>query len=356
VLAHRLGDVLEADGGLVDRVAVGCGDAVDDRTGRDGPDHVATAARVVVARQQIVVHRREEEIRVEEAPLRRDDADAVGIAVVDDPEVGVAGLDPFDQVLDPFRHGFRRAAAELWVAVTAQADEVGTGPLQQAVRDPAAAPVHRIVGDGQAVEVDRFIPSVADELDGVVEVRVEQVPFLDSAPLGLGKRIGFGQRCHDRVGRVGQRGRPVAGHELHAVVLRGIVRGRHHQRAGQPFRLDRPGDDGRGRVTLGQQDVETVGTEHAGQFLRESPGVVPGVVADGDRLAVAALVSQVRRDRLADHADPLVGELVERRSPAVGAEGDGLGVGVCHGWDCDPGQQKAPVRVTLLARCSLLDV
>ena len=115
---------------------------------------------------------------------------------------------------------------------------------------------------------------------------------------------------------VGQGGRALAGDELHAVVLGRVVARGYLERAVVAPLLGRPGDDGGRCVPLGEDDVEPVGTEHAGQFLGEPARGLAGVVADDDRTVVAA-VAERRRQRLADDAHPRFGEHVECRSPAV---------------------------------------
>jgi len=78
-------------------------------------------------------------------------------------------------------------------------------------------------------------------------------------------------------------------------------------------------DERRRHVAFGDEHVEAVAGEHLGETLREALRRRPGVVADGDGL-VAARRGEVVRDRLADDPHALVGELVERRPPAVGPE------------------------------------
>ena len=175
--------------------------------------------------------------------------------------------------------------------------------------------MHRVVGECQSSEIR------LGERQRVLEIWLDEVDLPDRAPPVLGERLGWGQRRRQPVGHPGQGGRAVRGDELDAVVRRRIVARGHLQRAGEPPLEDRPRDDRRRGVPAGEADVEAVGTEDAGEFLRGRPRARPRVVADGDR-RVLALRAQVVGGGLADGPDPWFGELLDRRPPAVGAELD----------------------------------
>jgi hypothetical protein len=113
--------------------------------------------------------------------------------------------------------------------------------------------------------------------------------------------------------------------------------GGHHQSASEVAVFDRPREQ-RGRaVALGQENVEPVGREHAGELLGEPTGGPAGVVAHRDRRVVARFL-EVGGDPLAHHPHPGCGEGVEGRAPAVGAERDRV-----HALAVSPANKKLPV-------------
>ena len=71
------------------------------------------------------------------------------------------------------------------------------------------------------------------------------------------------------LGDVGEGGRALSRDELHAIVLRRVVARRNLERPRVVTFLGRPRDDGRRRVTVGQQDVEAVVGQDIGKRLRE---------------------------------------------------------------------------------------
>jgi hypothetical protein len=175
--------------------------------------------------------------------------------------------------------------------------------------------VHRVVRDGEPAEVG------ADEVAGRVGVGAHEVDSRDLAALGLGEEVGLREAVDHVLGHVGERRRAVVRDELHAVVLGRVVRGGDHAGAGEPAVDNGVRDHGRRRVALGEDDVEAVAGDHLGEALGEPLRGLAGVVADRDR-ALAARRVEVVGDRLSDDPHALVGERVERRPPAVRAEGD----------------------------------
>jgi len=112
----------EADRDLVDGLAVGLRDPVDQIRRGNGSDR-----RARLRLEQVVVERGEKQVLVEIAASGRDDGDTVGVAVVGDPEVDIAFVVRHgrDQVPKVLRGGFGRTTAELGVALAARALEGG---------------------------------------------------------------------------------------------------------------------------------------------------------------------------------------------------------------------------------------
>jgi hypothetical protein len=175
--------------------------------------------------------------------------------------------------------------------------------------------VEGVVDDGEIREVR------ADEVGRVVGVVGDGVDLPYLAVFVCGQQVGFGEIVDDLLGAFGQGGRAVLGDELDAVVLRRVVRGRHHQRTRQPAVDDRVGDRRRRAVPFGQEHVVAVASQNLGEALGKAGRGFPGVVADDHRIGVP-LVVEILRDCFADDPDAAVGEGVQRCAPPVSAEGN----------------------------------
>ena len=158
----------------------------------------------------------------------------VGVAVVRDPQVGVVAPHGVDEPREMLGARLRGRVAERCVVVTAPPDHRRPRGFEEGVGDPAPAPVHGVVDDGQALAVG------GDEGPDLLRVGGHDVDAFDGAAGAV--RTRFGESRLDVVGHLGERRRAVPRDELHAVVLGRVVGGGDHQRPRKAAVDDGPRD------------------------------------------------------------------------------------------------------------------
>ena len=116
LLQHEFADVLEADGNFVELAAVFGGELIDQLGDRKGLGNVAGKFS---SANEVPNHKRENLVRVDEAAVAIDGADAVAIAIRSEARVIFPGQNRFAQRFDVRLDGLGMHASEKWIARTA---------------------------------------------------------------------------------------------------------------------------------------------------------------------------------------------------------------------------------------------
>ena len=263
------------------------------------------------------------------------DAEAVGVAVQSESQLGLAGSNQRRDLAHPLGAGLGRAAAKERVESVAEAYDLGTGLLKECVEIAPAGAVHQLHRDLQFGPADR--PQI-DELADAFQVgwpRVER-PALEGAHHGgLGAPLFGEQLFHvslDFAGHFAGRARAVGHRILEAGVAERIVAGGDVDAADGFAPSNAEGQHRGGGVAVAEQGFEAV----LGQDLRGGQGKFAsqetGVVADdNERLAAmergcfpSQFPLEVKGQPLRGEADVLEGEIPRDQSaPACGAKLNG---------------------------------
>ena len=285
----------------------------------------------------------EELVAVDDVPVAVDDHEAVGVAVEGEAQVGAAGH-------DLGREGRRGGGAAAGVdvhAVGLVVDDVDAGPGRgEDLGCGRAAGAVRAVEDD--VQVARRRPR---EALAVVPVAVREGGGVDDAadpgvPRAAELLGAPDQLLQGVLGRLVELEPPAVEH-LEAVVVGGVVRGRHHD-AGRE--AARPGEEreGRRREDPGHVHVAAQARGAGGDGGHEHAARAPGVLADHHGAArPRQLVRNGATERVGDGgpevdvgdaADPVRAEEASHRHGAGLGDGEGLGAdgavgaGVAWAW------------------------
>ena len=329
ILQHVIGDVVEAHGRLHQRQAVARSQSVHHAGGGDALDDCPAPSPSL---NQIPQRQSEDVMGIHEVPLSIHRAEAVGVPVGGQPQIGVVGLDGCAQRVQIMRYRFGMDAAKAGVHLAS--DLVHPAPRAgQHVGDALAArAVHRVGHHPQfagrdhvqihhLAEVLVVGPGGIEKLDESLVQRCLVVHHVRPAShLLVARQVGF-----DELRLLWQRGPAEGGLEFEAVVARCVVAGGDHHPSGSLFVDDGVGD-GRGRgVGAGEVGDDAVAGQDAGHLGRVAVGEEAGVETDDDLWrAVAGFIQYIVSDGLGHQ--PQVGKSEGVRddgAPAVRAEFDG---------------------------------
>ncbi len=258
-------------------------------------------------------------MRVDEAAVLSDGADAVGVAVGGKAGVTLLLDHRFLQRGDVRQNGLGIDAGEERIVLLANGHVLDAVLVEDAREHAATGAVHRVDGEfeiGAADEVE--VGELADRLD----VGGLEVDFLNFGGGGLGHRAGAQfvlDDLHD-----GGRGRSAElAFELHAIPVPGVVAGSDHDAAGRAEFLYVVRNGWSGHVVVGQQHGDAGVGEHLGNGAGSAVGGEARVVADDDAAAGVFILENVGGDGARDATHVVEGEIVgDEAAPAVGAEFD----------------------------------
>src|SRR6266700_268120 len=210
-----------------------------------------------------------------------DGADAVGVAV--GAEAGVAVVGDHDLLEGPDVRLDRLGidAREQGVDVAADLDVVDAEARKDVGEDGAAGAVHGVDGELEARPGNQV--EVGEALDGL-QVVGQEVELTNGGWLA-GTGNGLAEEAFD-LGNDGGLARPaVPGLVLHAVPLRGVVRGGNHDAARSVLFAHAVAQGGGGGDVVGEQNGNAGGGEDfragAGEGLRSEAAVVADADASG---------------------------------------------------------------------------
>jgi hypothetical protein len=171
---HQVGDVLKADGRLVDRQIVCGGDAPEQDGLREGSDH---PARLLAAAREVQEDERNDLVHGHGLAVFVNRADPVRVAVGRQPDEGARRFDPRLERREVAVDGLGRDAAEQRVARGADGLDFEQAAGEKAFDPAPARPVHRVDDDAPASAAQQVQLDVAGNLPPVAldegrEVRV----------------------------------------------------------------------------------------------------------------------------------------------------------------------------------------
>ena len=224
-------------------------------------------------------------IRREPGAALVDDAEAVGIAIEPEPELGFAAANEPAHLGHAFGVRFGMVPAEQRIQFIVENGYPRRGFLQQSVQIAAAGAKHQLDGDfkpglpdggksdqlAQLFEIGRLrINGLAPE--GSHDSRLES-PVLRDQP---------GDVRLDLLRHFRRRGRAIVRREFQALIFGGIVAGRQVDAPESLSLADGVGDHRGGRVPIAQQGGEPAGRQHFRRCQREFAPEKTRVVTDND--------------------------------------------------------------------------
>ena len=279
---HQGADVFEADGGFVDLHTEHRGDGVHLVAGGDGADDGASPAPVLL---EVIQSEGEHLVRSEPSAVAIHDAEAVGVAIEAEAEVGLAAADECADFAHAFGVRFRMVAAEEGIDFIMEDGDARARFCEEMVEIAVAGAVHQFDGDFQAGLPDGGEINQLAQLFEIIGQGINR-PAREGADGGGGEspvlRDQPGDGGFDPAGDFGVGGRAVGGGEFEALVFGGVVAGGEVDAAEGLTDANGVSDDGGGGVAFAQERKQAVGGEDFGGGESELAAEEPGVVAEDD--------------------------------------------------------------------------
>ncbi len=320
---HDVADILEAYAVLDQFAMVFAGDAVEHAGGVEG---AGDGAGPLLALEKPLQQHRETLVRVDEAAVFGDRANAVGIAI--DRQAGAAFF-AHHGFLEGFhvrQNRLRIDAGKQRIHLSANLQVRNPGALEDAGQHSPPGAVHDVDGEAEAGLGDQA--HIGEFLDGGdigrFEIDLAHPSALASRGRGVEVALDF---PHDlRRGRAA-----IGGFELHPVPIPRIVAGGDHDAAGRAHLLDRVRERRGRRVIVRQPHLETRVRKLFGRDFGEAARTEARIVGQQDAPGGVLMPVDVVGDGARDTAHIFKGEVVgDDGAPAIGAELDCRSHGVSY--------------------------